>query len=143
MEHRGGEAAERLRRAAEEGDLDETRRLLAGGADPNDFDEIGRTALHYATRHEHLAIVALLLAHGARVDARHESSLGNTPLRDIAATCSLALARVLVEAGANPTLPGWMQTTALDHSRKRLRGDGPAVHDLLMRAARRFVPGTR
>jgi hypothetical protein len=35
----------------------------------------------------------------------------------------------------NPTIPGWMQLTALDRARKRKRGDGPGVYELLMRAA--------
>lgn len=137
MGDRDDETSERLHVAAQAGDLEEVRRLLGTKGDPNAFDELGRTALHYAARHEHLEVAALLLQHGAQVDARHEPTLGNTPLGEVAATCSLKLAQLLIESGANPTLPGWMQITALDHSQKRQRGDGPKVHELLVRAARR------
>jgi ankyrin repeat protein len=93
--------------------------------------------LHYAARGEHLDLVQLLLGSGARVDAHHAPTIGNTPLGDVAATCSLAMARLLVEAGADPTIPGWMQLTALDKAAGRQRGDGPKVYELLLQSVRR------
>jgi len=39
---------ERLHAAAQEGDLDEVRRLVSEGEDVNAFDELGKTPLHYA-----------------------------------------------------------------------------------------------
>jgi ankyrin repeat protein len=62
--------------------------------------------------------------------------IGNTPLGEVAGNCSLEVARLLVEAGADPSIPGWMQVSALDRSTERKRGDGPAVHALLQRAGR-------
>jgi ankyrin repeat protein len=123
--------------AAQDGDLDEVRRLVAEGGDVNGFDDLGKTPLHYAVEREHVEVARHLIEHGADVNARHEPSLGNTPLAEVAATCSHVIAKVLVDAGADPTIPGWMQLTALDRARKRKRGDGPAVHELLMRAAAR------
>ena len=41
------------------------------------------------------------------------------------------MAKLLVDAGADPTVPGWMQLTALHQSENRKRGDGPRVHELL------------
>jgi len=92
--------------------------------------------LRYIDR-EHVDVAQHLIEHGADVNARHEPSLGNTPLAEVAATCSHVIAKMLVDAGADPTIPGWMQLTALDRARKRKRGDGPAVYELLVRAAAR------
>jgi ankyrin repeat protein len=126
---------ERLHTAAQDGDLDEVRRLVSEGEDVNGFDDLGKTPLHYAVDREHVEVARHLIEHDADVNARHEPSLGNTPLGEVAATCSYAIAKMLVDAGADPTIPGWMQLTALDRARKRKRGDGPGVYELLMRAA--------
>ena len=128
---------ERLHAAAQEGDLDEVRRLVSEGEDVNAFDELGKTPLHYAVDREHVEVARYLLEQGADVNAHHEPSLGNTPLSEVAATCSYTMAKLLVEAGADPSIPGWMQLTALDRARKRKRGDGPEVYELLARAASR------
>lgn len=53
-----------------------------------------------------------LLAVGADVKPMM-SVIGNTPLREVAANCSYEVAKILIEAGADPTIPGWMQITAL------------------------------
>jgi hypothetical protein len=61
--------------------------------------------------------------------------IGNSPPGDVAESCSLRIARLLVEAGADPTIPGWMQLTALDRAADRKRGDGPHVYEPLRYAA--------
>ncbi len=58
-------------------------------------------------------------------------------LKHVAQTCTLDLARILLDAGADPTIPGWMQLTALDKSVNRKRFEGPDVHRLLLEAAKR------
>jgi ankyrin repeat protein len=128
---------ERLHEAVQDGDLDEVRRLVADGDDVNAFDDLGKTPLHYAVDREHVDVARYLIEHGADVNARHEPSLGNTPLGEVAASCSYVIAKLLVDVGADPTIPGWMQLTALDRARKRKRGDGPEVYELLARAASR------
>ncbi|MCR9141834.1 MAG: ankyrin repeat domain-containing protein [bacterium] len=57
-----------LHSAANSGDLDAARRLLAGGADLHAVGKGGWTPLHVATFKGHLEMVALLLESGARVD---------------------------------------------------------------------------
>ena len=81
-----------LCRAAEGGDMEELRRALADGADPNAFDEehpVGRRALHLAVRFGHVEAVHALLAAGADPNKRTEAILSteedsavgrNTPL---------------------------------------------------------------
>ncbi len=129
-----------LHTAAGMGDLPTVRRLVAEGWDIDEFDDYGcgLTPLHCAVREEHFEVVAFLLEQGADVNAHDEPTAGRTPLADVAETCSLAMARLLIDAGANPLIRGGMGSTALDHSANRKRFEGPQVHALLFEAARRF-----
>ena len=123
--------------AAQDGDLDEVRRLLAQGRDINAFDDLGKTPLHYAVMEEHLEVARFLIEQGADVNAHHEPTISNTPLSEVAGNCSMAIAKLLIDAGADPTIRGWMQLNALDRAEGRKRGDGPEVYELLLRAGRK------
>lgn len=127
---------EQLHFAAAEGDVAKVADLLSRGMDPNALDELGLTPLHYAAKAECIKAVELLLSSGARVDARDEARSGDTALGSVAATCSLEMARALIRAGADPTIPGWMQISALHQSRQRKRQPGPEVCALLEKVAR-------
>ena len=129
---------EQLHFAASDGDLETVKRLLQHGADPNAFDDLGWTPLIHAAKRGHLDVVKCLLAAGAKVDARDEARAGNTALAEVVAECSLEMAKTLIDAGADPRIPGWMQLTALDRAKKRQRGDGPAVYRLLSEAAKKI-----
>ena len=59
----------RLAQAANQGDLDECRRLLAAGADPAFADADKFTPLHEAAQGGHPAVCALLIEAGAPLDA--------------------------------------------------------------------------
>jgi uncharacterized protein len=129
---------EQLHFAAADGDLEMVKRLLQEGAAPNAFDDLGWTPLIHAAKRGHLDVVRCLLAAGAQVDARDAARAGNTALAEVAAECSLEMAKALVEAGADPSIAGWMQLTALDRAKKRQRGDGPKVYELLLAAAKKL-----
>jgi Ankyrin repeats (3 copies) len=131
---------EELHFAAQDGDLAEVTRLLNEGHSPNVFDELGKTPLHYAAAGGHLEVMRLLLAAGADVNTQDERVIGNTVIRDVASNCSFNVAKILVDAGADPTIPGWMLLTALDKSEERKKPEGVRVHQLLLQAARRFRP---
>ena len=124
--------------AAERGDVAAVKALLAEGHDPNVFDDLSFTPLHYAARKEHLNIIRLLLEAGADVNAHDEAHIGDTPLGSIAGDCSLAVAQLLVGAGADPTVRGWMQLCALDRAKQRKREEGTKVYELLCNASRKF-----
>lgn len=133
---------ERLHRAAESGDLELVGELLDRGYPVNAFDELGKTPLHHAVLGEHFAVVDLLLRRGANINANDERVIGNTPLAEAVDTCSLAMARRLVEAGADPMIPGWMQLNALHRAEQRKRRErtgsvGQAVYNLLRETARK------
>jgi ankyrin repeat protein len=127
---------ERLHRAAQDGDLGRVEELLKGGADVNAFDELGKTPLHYAAEKEHFTVVEYLLANGADVNAHHEPTISNTVLTDVAAACSLKMAQLLVDAGADPTIKGWMGLDALYHAQQRKRDEGQRVYELLLKTSK-------
>jgi len=80
----------------------------------------------------------MLLDSGANVNAHDERVIGNTPLGEVAGNCSLSVAKLLIGSGANPTIPGWMQLTALHKAQERKRPEGLRVAQLLEQAARKF-----
>ena len=128
---------EQLHFAADEGDLDKVKQLIEQGYDINAFDaDLSLTPLHYAVRREYLAVVQYLLSCGADVNAHDEDKNGETPLGDVAATCSYEMAKLLVGAGANPAIPGWMQITALHRAIDRKSEEGKKVYEFLARTAK-------
>lgn len=132
---------EQLHFAAQDGDVEAVKQLLKEGYQPNLFDELGKTPLHYAAERGHVGVLKLLLASGADVNAHDESVIGNTPLREIADNCSFEVANILIDAGADPTIPGWMQLTALHQARQRTSPEGLRVRQLLENAAAHFGQG--
>lgn len=128
---------ERLHRAAHSGDIEECKRLLDEGLQPNAFDDLGWTPLHYAAKGQHLEVMKLLIDSGANVNANDERVIGNTPLGEVAGNCSFEVAKLLIDSGADPTISGWMQLTALDKAQERKRPEGLRVHQLLEQAARK------
>ena len=129
---------EQLHFAAQDGDVERVTRLLNDGYQPNVFDDLGKTPLHYAAELGHVGVLQVLLAAGADVNAHDESVIGNTPLREVADTCSFEVAKILIDAGADPTIPGWMQITALHKARERKQPEGSLVRELLENAAAQF-----
>jgi ankyrin repeat protein len=128
---------EQLHRAAQDGDLARVQQLLAAKYPVNRFDDLGKTPLHYAVAEEHMEVVDALLRAGAHVNARDEHRIGDTPLGEYAGSCSYEMVKRLVDAGADPTIPGWMMLTALDRARDRKRPDARQVLKLLESAAAR------
>ena len=131
---------ERLHRAASSGDVEEIKALLEEGLPINAFDDLNRTPLHYAASEGHVAAVRYLIDAGADVNAHEEEKIGETPLGLVARNCSFEMAKTLIDAGADPTILGWMTLTALDRSAERKRPEGKRVHKLLVETVRRRKP---
>ena len=132
---------DRLRDAARNGDLGKVMKLLKDGYPINAFDDcLSWTPLHYAAKYEHLPVVRYLIKAGADINIREEEKIGDTVLASVAQTCSLEMATILVKAGADPTIPGWMGNTALDRSMRRKKPEGLQVHKLLCDATKRRHP---
>jgi ankyrin repeat protein len=129
--------SEQLHHAAARGNLDEVNVCLTRKYPVNRFDDIGKTPLHYAVEGGHIEIVDRLIACGANVNAHDERHIGNTPLSDNVRHCSYAMAKRLIQAGANPSIPGWMGLTALDRANERTDIEASKIRVLLKEAAKR------
>jgi ankyrin repeat protein len=128
---------EQLHRAAQAGDLVMIESLLAAEYPVNRFDDLSLTPLHYAARGGHLFVVDQLIKAGANVNANDKDRAGNTPLGDIAENCTFEMAKKLIDSGADPAIPGWMQLTAIDRAERRKDADATKILHLLRDAAKR------
>lgn len=115
---------ERLHRAADDGDLAEIERLVAAGYDVNLFDDMGRTPLHYAAVGGRLEAIVALLGHGALVNANDEATISETPLALAVQETSVDAVRLLLNAGADPDIVGWMGNTARSRACSRRDATG-------------------
>jgi ankyrin repeat protein len=89
--------------AAERGDKTEICKLLAKGADVNQKDYDGRSAMHLACASNHLEVVQILIKKGATLDVFDR--FGRTPLQDALDMHHTQIACILRSAGATVTNP--------------------------------------
>ncbi len=129
---------EQLHFAADDGDLNRVKELVENGYDVNAFDEsLSFTPLHYAVKAGHVEVVKYLLSVGVDINSHEKEKIGETPLEAVAENCSYETAELLVNAGANPTIPGWVQLTALDRARDRKKEESRRVYKLLVETAKK------
>jgi ankyrin repeat protein len=100
-----------------------------------------RTPLICAVDNGHLVEASLLLDAGADVDANDSEKIGNTALIHAVQNKDLPMMQLLLRHGADPTIPGWMQMSALDWARDWAAG-APApelrqIFELLNEEAKR------
>ncbi|HEX8171505.1 MAG TPA: hypothetical protein VF824_13280 [Thermoanaerobaculia bacterium] len=103
-----------------------------------------RRRLHFAAFNGYFAEAEELIAEGydanaldGNPNAHHIEKIGDTPLGQVAHHCSMQVASLLLEAGADPTIRGWMQQNAIDRARQRTDPGGREVLRLLEAAAGR------
>ena len=99
---------EQLHFAAQDGNIDRVVELIESGVDIDSFDDLERTALHYAVEIEHFEISHYLITNGANVNAQDIEKIGETPLSNVADKCSLKMAKFLVKHGAIVEAKGWI-----------------------------------
>ncbi|KAJ7727067.1 ankyrin repeat-containing domain protein [Mycena metata] len=89
--------------AAEAGNLETTRLLLAAGADPAaDWEQDWYQPLHLAAEKKHIDVIKLLLDNGAPVDSGYGSDgCRETALHHACAIGHLDMMKLLIERGAN------------------------------------------
>ncbi len=87
-----------LLNAAYAGDLAASARALGAGADPNASDGQDTSALRWAARHRHCAVVEGLLAAGA--DVNRQSAAGWTALMEAVIAGDRELVELLIDRGA-------------------------------------------
>lgn len=135
-----------LAQAAHQGNVDEIRRLIAAGADPDEYDASSQTALHWAARGGHplgphrcrgeasdrADIVSVLIDLGADVNAVDRraaipgGSSGWTPLHIALHHEQFKTAARLLERGANPHIRSDQGTTVMS-----MAADEGAPRDVL------------
>ncbi len=96
-------ADQALADAAQRGEWDVTRALIAEGADVTARQGDGATALHWAAYWDDGEVADLLIHAGADVNAAND--LGVTPLWAACENGSAAVVRRLLDAGADPNAP--------------------------------------
>ncbi len=103
-----------------------------GEEEINCFDVLSFTPLTYAGVNNHLDVARLLLANGADVDAHEEKMIGNTPLAEAVREGTPEMVKLLLDAGADPTIPGWMGLTAYHRAEQRVeREPSPQAKEVL------------
>jgi uncharacterized protein len=120
-----------LMMAALKGHIEIVKKLIRRDADVN---KPGWTPLHYAATGGHLAIMDLLLEHHAFIDA--ESPNGTTPLMMAAHYGSPAAVKLLLEAGADPTMRNQLGLSAIDFANRVGRQDAADMIAAYVRKAR-------
>jgi ankyrin repeat protein len=118
-----------LMMAALKGQTDLVRKLIARGADVN---KTGWTALHYAATSGHVAIIQMLLDEHAYIDA--ESPNKTTPLMMAAHYGTPQAVKLLLEAGADPTLRNELGLSAVDFAQRGNRRDAAEMIALAIRS---------
>jgi len=125
---------EQLHFAAQDGNIDRVTELVDSGVDIDMFDDLERTALHYAVEIEHYQIAHYLIKSGANVNAQNKDKIGETPLSNVADKCSLKMAKFLVKHGAIVEAKGWMGLSAIDRAKNRKKIEGVQVYEYLLGA---------
>jgi len=120
--------AQKLKRACFECDLDEVRRLLDSGVDPNSTDEYGSgTLLTF-----HPAMIEYLISRGADPNTQTNEN-GASVLAGLAYVNELECARILLHAGANPNRGRDASgETPLHHALSASEGDRSPLVKLLL-----------
>lgn len=88
--------------AASSGDVDELKKLLKDGADKNEKDGEGRTALHFACGYGEIKCAEALLDAGADINAVDKNK--NTALHYAAGYGRIEIVTLLLKSGASVTL---------------------------------------
>lgn len=111
-----------LMMAALKGQTALVEQLIAKGAS---VSKPGWTPLHYAATGPKVEIVAILLTHGADLNAA--SPNGTTPLMMAARYGSPEAVKLMLDAGANPEFTNQMGLTALDFANQGARPDARKI----------------
>ena len=113
--------------AARNGNRDAVRTLLQKGANVNEAEGDGTTALHWASYKDDLQIADALIKASANVNAAND--LGATPLWTASQNGSEAMVKRLLDSGARPNLALLSGETSLMVAS---RTGNPAVVELLL-----------
>jgi ankyrin repeat protein len=129
----GGGPPTALTHAAGEGETQQVEALLAQGADPDEIDGAGGTALMAAARAGRVEVMRVLIKGGADVNRRDRRSTRWTPLVHAIHKRQAAAARLLLDSGAEADAA--MDGGATPLMFAAAYGDTAIVEELLSRGA--------
>ena len=105
---------ESIYEAAEEGQIEEVKKLLAAGAGVNAKTKFKETPLHFAAENGQKEVAELLIDKGANVNAN--AKWERTPLHGTAKTGQKGIIELLITAGANVNAKDFENKTPLDEA---------------------------
>lgn len=111
-----------LMMASLKGHTEMVKKLIARGADVN---KPGWAPLHYAATYGHLEIMTLLLDNHAYIDA--SSPNDSTPLMMAALYGTPSAVKLLLEAGADPSIKNRLGMTAIDFAHRDKRVESAEI----------------
>lgn len=103
-----------LMEATLNGDIDRVEELLEEGAEPNELNEFGESALLVGVVNEQTDIIPILLEYGA--DPNLQDDYGWTPLMSAVFTEDTEIGKMLLESGADPMLVDEDDMSAIDYA---------------------------
>jgi len=121
-----------LHDAAEVGDLQMVDFFLARDCPKTleQFDYTAKTPLIRAADHGQSIVVTRLLATSINIDSHDELRSGNTAIREAVRGGHTEIVSLLLESGADPTIPGWMGISAVDQAWDEVEGTLETVYEL-------------
>ena len=87
------------------------------------FDYVQETPLIRAAHHGQTDMVVRLLSARANPNAIDKENIGNTAIREAVREGHADIVEILLRAGADPTIPGWMKISAVDQAWYDVRAD--------------------
>lgn len=127
----------KLQRMCDKGKYEDAKELILNGADVNDRDYAGNTAIHEAALKGHTRIVELLIDNGAIIDIRSGPYDLDTPLIDAVANDHIDVVRLLLQRGADPRIYNAQGKTSMD-SIQDDNINGETIERLLREASIKF-----
>jgi ankyrin repeat protein len=94
------------------------------GIDLNQRDDFSMYPLSIAAFNKNVPLVQKLLVCGANINAGDPEQAVNSALREVVSTADLGMVQLLLKAGANPNLRGWMGLSAVDAAKDRMKDQG-------------------
>lgn len=94
------------------------------------FDYISKTPLIRAADHGRTEVVVRLLAARVNPNAHDEARVGNTAIREAVRGGHAEIVSLLLQAGADPTIPGWMAISAVDQAWYEVRGTHETLREI-------------
>jgi ankyrin repeat protein len=125
-----------LHLVALEGDCDLMALLLHEEANKdliNQFDDLSNTPLMEAVAHGQYLLAKFLLDQGADVNACEQERAGNNAIKIAVETGNLEMTNLLMDHGADPRVPGWMNVCAVDRAERNVKAHRTNAEAILKR----------